>query len=62
MESTATKADLKAISKTISEIKFQDTSIDIWENKYCLKTKQGVALDVTMDDTYKRGGKSLVRS
>jgi ribonucleoside-diphosphate reductase alpha chain len=59
MESTATKADLKAISKTISEIKFQDTSIDIWENKYCLKTKQGVALDVTMDDTYKRVAKAL---
>ncbi|MDB4068946.1 adenosylcobalamin-dependent ribonucleoside-diphosphate reductase [Pseudomonadales bacterium] len=59
MESTATKADLKAISKTISEIKFQETSIDIWENKYCLKTKQGVALDVTMDDTYKRVAKAL---
>ena len=59
MKSTAPKAELKAISKSVSEIKFQDTSIDIWENKYCLKTKQGVALDLTMDDTYKRVAKAL---
>jgi ribonucleoside-diphosphate reductase alpha chain len=56
MESTATanKPELKAISKSVTEIKFQETSLDIWENKYCLRTKQGVAVDQNMDDTYKR--------
>ncbi|MFT7468601.1 MAG: ribonucleoside-diphosphate reductase alpha chain, partial [Candidatus Pseudothioglobus sp.] len=58
MESTATasanKTELKAISKSVTEIKFQETSLDIWENKYCLRTKKGVAVDHSMDDTYKR--------
>ncbi len=54
MDSTAQKPELKAIPATISEIKFQDTSVDIWENKYCLKTKKGVPVDQNMDETYKR--------
>ncbi len=54
MDSTAQKPELKAIPATISEIKFQDTSIDIWENKYCLRTKKGELVDQNMDETYKR--------
>jgi ribonucleoside-diphosphate reductase alpha chain len=59
MESTASKAGLKAISKSVTEIKFQETSLDIWESKYCLRTKQGIAVDKSMDDTYKRVATAL---
>jgi ribonucleoside-diphosphate reductase alpha chain len=54
MDSTAQKPDLKAIPANVNEIKFQETSLDIWEGKYCLKTKKGDWVDGNMDDTYKR--------
>ncbi len=54
MGSTSQKPELKAIPTTISEIKFQKTSLDIWESKYCLKTKKGERVDQNMDETYKR--------
>ena len=41
MDSTAQKPDLKAVPTSVKEIKFQETSLDIWESKYCLKTKKG---------------------
>ncbi len=41
------------------QIDFQNTSVDIWETKYQLKTKEGVAVDKTIDDTYKRVAKAL---
>ncbi|MDG2072755.1 MAG: adenosylcobalamin-dependent ribonucleoside-diphosphate reductase [Pseudomonadales bacterium] len=54
MDSTAQKPDLKAIPANVNEIKFQETSLDIWEGKYCLKTKKGDWVDGNMDETYKR--------
>ncbi|MGI9322837.1 MAG: adenosylcobalamin-dependent ribonucleoside-diphosphate reductase [Pseudomonadales bacterium] len=54
MDSTAKKPELTPIPSTISEIDFQDTSLDIWESKYCLKTKRGESIDRDMDDTRKR--------
>ena len=59
MDSTAQKPELTAIPSSVNEIKFQDTSLDIWENKYCLKSKKGVFVDQNMDDTYKRVAKAL---
>ena len=59
MDSTAQKPDLKAIPANVNEIKFQETSLDIWENKYCLKTKKGDWVDKNMDETYKRVAKAL---
>jgi len=59
MDSTASKPELKVISASINEIKYQDTSMDIWENKYCLKTKQGERVDENMDATYRRVAKAL---
>jgi len=59
MDSTAQKPELTAIPSSVNEIKFQDTSLDIWENKYCLKSKKGVLVDQNMDDTYKRVAKAL---
>ena len=59
MDSTAQKPELKAIPASVSEIKFQETSLDIWENKYCLKTKKGESVDQSMDETYKRVATAL---
>ena len=37
-----------------SAVGFQETSLDIWDKKYRLKTKDGEVVDETMDDTYCR--------
>ncbi|MCX7086962.1 MAG: ribonucleoside-diphosphate reductase, adenosylcobalamin-dependent, partial [Methylococcales bacterium] len=52
-------ATLHAIANTVTEIPFQSASLDIWDTKYCLKTKDGEALDSCIDDTYKRVAKAL---
>jgi len=41
------------------QIEFQDTSVDIWKTKYQLKTKDGVSVDKTIDETYQRVAKAL---
>ncbi|MGX5174244.1 adenosylcobalamin-dependent ribonucleoside-diphosphate reductase [Aliikangiella sp. IMCC44653] len=41
------------------QIDFQHTSIDIWETKYQLKTKEGKPVDKTIDATYERVAKAL---
>ncbi len=40
-------------------IDFQDASLDIWDKKYRLKTKNGQVIDETMDDTYQRVARAL---
>ena len=60
MESNAAKPELKAIPAHVGEIKLQPTSLDIWENKYCLKSKQGEMIDQNIDQTYQRVAQSLV--
>ncbi len=40
-------------------IEFQEASVDIWDKKYRLKSKQGKVLDETMDDTYVRVARAL---
>ena len=42
-------AKLHVIADTVTEIPFQDASMDIWDTKYRLKTKDGIALDDTID-------------
>ncbi|MCE9633239.1 MAG: adenosylcobalamin-dependent ribonucleoside-diphosphate reductase, partial [Methylophilales bacterium] len=37
----------------------QSVSLDIWDKKYRLKTKQGDAIDQDIDDTYKRVARAL---
>lgn len=59
MDSTAQKPDLKAVPTSVKEIKFQETSLDIWESKYCLKTKKGEHVDGNIDETYQRVAKAL---
>jgi len=55
---------LQAVKSTDSpaaeqEVPVQSVSIDIWDKKYRLKTKQGEFVDQTMDDTYSRVAKAL---
>ncbi len=41
------------------QIEFQPTSVDIWETKYQLKSKDGIAIDTSIDATYSRVAKAL---
>lgn len=59
MDSTAQKPELTPIPSNVNEIRFQETSLDIWENKYCLKSKKGEMVDKDMDDTYSRVASAL---
>jgi ribonucleoside-diphosphate reductase alpha chain len=52
-------AQLHVIPNTVTEIPFQDASMDIWDTKYRLKSKDGIALDGTIDETYQRVAKAL---
>jgi len=52
-------AHLKAVSKGVLSIPFQSASLDIWDKKYRLKTKQGEVVDETIDDTYSRVAHAL---
>jgi len=52
-------AQLHVVANTVTEIPFQDASMDIWDTKYRLKTKDGIAIDTTIDETYQRVAKAL---
>ncbi len=52
-------AQLKVVNDRVTEISFQDASMDIWDTKYRLKSKDGKPVDQTIDDTYKRVAKAL---
>lgn len=43
----------------IMAVPYQETSMEIWDSKYRLKNKHGDAIDLTMDDTFKRIAKAL---
>ena len=61
MDSTAHKPSLKPVPANVGEIEFQETSLEIWESKYCLKTKKGDWVDQNMDQTRKRVAKALAK-
>jgi ribonucleoside-diphosphate reductase alpha chain len=44
---------------TVADIEFQPASLDIWDAKYRLISKDGTKLDDSIDDTYKRVAKAL---
>ncbi|WP_431065976.1 LAGLIDADG family homing endonuclease [Methylotuvimicrobium sp.] len=52
-------AKLQVVTQHATEIPLQSASLDIWDSKYRLKTKDGKAVDGTIDDTYKRVAKAL---
>ncbi|MDC0949017.1 adenosylcobalamin-dependent ribonucleoside-diphosphate reductase [Gammaproteobacteria bacterium] len=43
----------------VVEIPLQDASVDIWDKKYRLKSKNGEALDTEVDDTWQRVARAL---
>ena len=50
---------LKAVKKAVTSIPFQSASMDIWDKKYRLKTKDSQVVDETIDDTYARVAQAL---
>ncbi len=53
-------AQLKALkTNKIQDIPFQDASVDIWDKKYRLKTKDGDDVDNNMDETYQRVAQAI---
>jgi ribonucleoside-diphosphate reductase alpha chain len=52
-------AKLHVVSTLNTEIPLQSASLDIWDSKYRLKTKDGKGLDNSIDETYKRVAKAL---
>jgi len=41
------------------QVDFQDTSFDIWQTKYQLKSKDGEAIDKSIDETYQRVARAI---
>ena len=44
---------------SVSDIRFQAASLDIWEAKYRLCAKDGTSIDKTVDETYRRVARAL---
>lgn len=49
------------IQELITTIPMQDASLDIWNSKYQLKTKNGESVDKNIEDTYTRVAQALSR-
>ena len=49
------KSAVNLDTHTVTDIEFQDASVDIWDAKYRLTAKDGRKIDSNIDDTYKRG-------
>lgn len=57
---TMAKTDLTHNSPMLAlPIPLQETSLDIWDTKYRLKSKDGTPIDQQIDDTYQRVAKAL---
>jgi len=50
---------MKPVGTDLNSIPFQEASLDIWDKKYRLTTKDGEPLDRSMDETYKRVARAL---
>ncbi len=55
-------AHLKAVPATVADIPLQPASLDIWDTKYRLKTKDGQPVDQSIDDTYRRVARALAET
>lgn len=56
---SAGKSSAGAKGEASKEIPMQSVSVDIWDKKYCLKTKTGEPVDKSIDDSYARVAKAL---
>ncbi|MBD3670049.1 MAG: adenosylcobalamin-dependent ribonucleoside-diphosphate reductase [Gammaproteobacteria bacterium] len=52
-------ARLKVVKSSDMDIALQDASVDIWDKKYRLKSKDGQVIDETIDETYQRVAHAL---
>ena len=50
---------VKLETRDVNAIPFQEASLDIWDKKYRLSSKDGQPIDGSMDDTYKRVARAL---
>jgi ribonucleoside-diphosphate reductase alpha chain len=50
---------VKLEHKDVNAIPFQEASLDIWDKKYRLTAKDGLPIDGSMDDTFKRVARAL---
>ncbi|MFA5626553.1 MAG: LAGLIDADG family homing endonuclease [Thiohalomonadaceae bacterium] len=56
---TKSTVHLKAVANKMIEVPFQPASMDIWDKKYRLKTKDGEIIDQTIDETYQRVARAI---
>ncbi|MGH8192658.1 MAG: LAGLIDADG family homing endonuclease [Rhodanobacteraceae bacterium] len=53
------KTQIQPLTRAATEVPLQPASLDIWDKKYRLKTKQGEPVDATVDDTWARVARAL---
>ncbi len=53
---------LKAVPSDVAEIPLQEASLDIWDTKYRLRTKDGSPVDEDIDATYQRVATALAET
>lgn len=57
MAKTTLASDIE--SNGVLSVPYQETSMEIWDTKYRLKSKHGEPIDLTLDDTFKRVARAL---
>ena len=58
-DAAVTKGRKKVRVEGVGEIPLQETSLDIWDKKYRLKTKEGEPVDADVDGTFARVARAL---
>ncbi|MFZ9642463.1 MAG: adenosylcobalamin-dependent ribonucleoside-diphosphate reductase [Candidatus Methylopumilus sp.] len=59
LQAVKTPEEAAMLEKNQKEVPMQSVSLDIWDKKYRLKTKQGEYVDQDMDDSYSRVARAL---
>ena len=59
LQAVKTPEEVAMLENNQKEVPMQSVSLDIWDKKYRLKTKQGDHVDQNMDDSYSRVARAL---
>lgn len=59
LQAVKTPEEVAMLENNQKEVPMQSVSLDIWDKKYRLKTKQGDHVDQNMDDSYTRVARAL---
>ena len=54
-----TARKLQAVPNNVNDVPYQPASLDIWDKKYRLKSKDGSYIDANIDGTYERVARAL---